>query len=133
MATQIPYQRNTTAIRDYTASATVTGGQLVEFTGDKAVGPAGANSVLVAGWVPYDGVSGDSLPVHQSGVVPCQASGSIAAGQRVVAAAGGQVAGIAAPAGTYAAADTTASRAIVGYAEAAITNGSFGPIRLALA
>ena len=64
-----------------TASANITGGQLVEVTGSGTVGPAGAASVKCVGVAAFDVASGSRVTVHAGGV------------QRIVAAAGGVTAG----------------------------------------
>lgn len=70
-----------------TASATITGGQLVTTAG--AV--AGAASTTVAGVAGHDAVSGQALTVFRVGVHRGTASGSIANGDSLCAAANGQV------------------------------------------
>lgn len=75
-----------------TASATVTGGQLVEVSGNRRVAPAGAVSLKVMGVAMRDAAAEAMLPVETAGVVALTASGAIAAGDRVQAAAAGQVA-----------------------------------------
>lgn len=82
-----------------TASATITGGQLVEVTGSGTVGPAGANSTKVVGIAAFDAVSGQRVSVHTGKIVQeAVASGAITAGDLVAAAAAGQVATNATPA-----------------------------------
>lgn len=76
----------------FTASAAVTGGQLVEVTGDRAVAPAAADSPSVVGVAGYDAAAGDPVTVFAGGVQQLVASGAIAAGDRVAAAADGAVA-----------------------------------------
>lgn len=103
------------------ASATVTGGRLVEVTGNGTVGPAGAASTKAIGMAAYDAASGGKVGVWPlPGVVhECTAAGAIAAGDGVVAAAAGAVATVGA--GTFqqlvgvamaAAADTNTCRFI---------------------
>lgn len=76
----------------YSASADVTAGQVVELTGDRAVGPAAADSAKVVGIAAFDAAVGDSVTVHSGGVQRPVASGAIAAGDKVAAAAAGKVA-----------------------------------------
>lgn len=71
----------------YTASAAITGGQLVEVTGPGSVGPAGAASTKCLGVAAFDCASGDRVTIHAGGV------------QRIIAAAGGVTAGDVASAG----------------------------------
>lgn len=79
----------------FTASATITGGQLVEVTGNMTVGPAGAASTKVIGVAERDAVSGASLTVSLTGPVwDLTATGAIAAGDVLCAAAAGTVAPI---------------------------------------
>lgn len=65
----------------YTASAALTGGQLLEVTGSGTVGPAGAASTKCVGVAAFDCASGDRVTIHAGGV------------QRITAAAGGVTAG----------------------------------------
>lgn len=96
------------------ASAAVTGGRLVEFTGDRTVGPAAAASNVVAGVALRDAALGQKVAVDHDGTHKLRASAAIAAGQRVIAAANGEVA----PAG--AAPD---ARQVVGFAREAAGAG----------
>lgn len=130
MASQVPYARPEESGRNYVTTGAVTGGRLVEYTGDKTVAHAAANSVKVAGWCPYDVASGGLAPVYRDGVVPCIASGAIAAGQRVVAGAAGVVVGLAAAGGAYAQAEAVGGRAVIGWAEAAAADTATVPIVL---
>lgn len=75
-----------------TASADVTGGQLLEISGNYQVRPAGAASTKVFGVAGQDTANGSSVTVHRGGVQRLVASGAIAAGDSVQAAAGGKVA-----------------------------------------
>lgn len=78
----------------FTASAAVTGGQLVEVTGDRTVGPAAAGSLKAIGHAGHDAPAGGRLTVHLNGagVQEGVASGAIAAGALLKAAAAGAVA-----------------------------------------
>lgn len=75
----------------YTASANVTGGQVVEVTGDRTVGPAGAGSVKFVGVAAHDAKTGAPVTVFSGGVQRPLASGAVDAGDNVVCAAGGKV------------------------------------------
>ncbi len=82
------------------ASATITGGQLVEVTGSGTVGPAGAASTKVVGVAAFDAAVNDNVTVYAGGVQHATASGAVTAGDVVQAAANGQVAsGTTAPIG----------------------------------
>jgi hypothetical protein len=67
------------------ASATITGGQLVTWTG--AV--AGDNATGVAGVAGHDAASGDSLTVYRIGVHTLTADGAITKGDPICSAASG--------------------------------------------
>lgn len=105
------------------ASAAVTGGRLVAFTGNRTVGPAGAGSLLVAGVALRDAAIGQKVAVQHDGTHSLRASGAITTGQRVIAAADGRVA----PAGA-----TPDARTVVGFAREAIADGADGLITLTL-
>lgn len=76
----------------FTASAAVTGGQLVEATTAGNVGPAGATSVKVIGVAAFDAAIGARVTVHIGKVVhEAVASGTVAVGDNLAAAAAGQV------------------------------------------
>lgn len=76
----------------FTASADVKGGRLVEVTGDREVGPAAAGSTKVAGVASFDATEGEVVTVYSGGVQRPVASGAVAAGDLVAAAADGKVA-----------------------------------------
>jgi predicted RecA/RadA family phage recombinase len=79
----------------FTASADITGGQLVAITGDLTVGPCGTASASAwRGVAANDAKSGEKVLVRSGGVVTLTASGAIAAGAPVVPAASGAVATI---------------------------------------
>lgn len=80
----------------FTASAAVTGGRLVVVTGDRTVGPAGADSAAVVGVAAFDAASGEPVTVftRAGGVQRLTASAAIAAGARVISASAGKVATI---------------------------------------
>ncbi|WP_369053902.1 capsid cement protein [Kineococcus terrestris] len=76
-----------------TASAAVTGGQLLIVSGPGTVAPSTAASGAWIGVAAYDAATGQRLTVHTgSGVHLLTAAGAIPAGARVAAAANGQVA-----------------------------------------
>lgn len=74
------------------ATAAVTGGQVVEITGTRAVAPTGGASVKVAGVALFDALVGSSMTVMSAGVHELIASAAINAGDLVTSAAAGQVA-----------------------------------------
>ena len=78
----------------FTASADVVGGRLVALTGNRTVGPAGADAATVLGVAGFDALSGESVTVYlrPTGVHPLVASGAIVAGAKVISAAAGKVA-----------------------------------------
>lgn len=77
-----------------TASAAITGGQLLEVSGDNTVAPAAAGSLKVVGQAGHDAAIGARVTIHAPGRPVCEAtaSGAIAAGDRLKAAAAGKVA-----------------------------------------
>lgn len=130
----------------YTVNAAVTAGQLVmpdSTTG--MVKPATAGAATVLGVARDDAApagSGSSsnfatlrpeVAVYSAPYeVKVKFAADCAFGVKVVAAASGQVTPITAAGGTYAAADTEASRNIVGYCTepAGVTSGNWGRIKL---
>lgn len=95
-----------------TASATITGGQIVENTGVGTVGPAGANSVKAVGVAGNDAVSGADVAVYPitGNVHETVSTAGSTTGDRLACAAAGAVAtGVAA---TLAAAGTDIGVAI---------------------
>lgn len=130
MAAEIEVKFGYPGIRiTYTCSAAVTAGQLVELTGDRTVGPAGAGSLKVVGvalWdVPAARASiqgpqvgdGSELTAVTLAVLPVTASGAVAAGDALIAAAAGAVA---------AAGAAPDARTVVGRSLQAIANGATG-------
>lgn len=73
-------------------SAAVTGGQVVAISGSNTVAPTSAATAAWFGVAAFDGATGDLVTVHRGGVHELTASGAIAAGANVVAAAAGAVA-----------------------------------------
>ena len=80
----------------FTPSVDVIGGRLVAVTGNRTVGPAGADSAAVVGVAGFDAVVGESVTVYArpAGVHSLVASGAIVAGVKVISAAAGKVATI---------------------------------------
>lgn len=79
----------------YAASATITGGQLLEVTGSGTVGPAGAASTKVVGVAGFDCSSGDQVTIYTGGVHKLVAgTGGVTAGDIVAAGAAGTVVAI---------------------------------------
>jgi hypothetical protein len=75
-----------------TTSATVTKGQLVYVSGVDTVAPTSAATGAWLGVAAHDAASGAQLVVWTKGVHEVAASGSITAGDNVIAAAAGAVA-----------------------------------------
>lgn len=105
-----------------TASATITGGQLLAVTGSGTVGPAGATALNWCGVAANDAASGAQVTFFAGGVQKLVASGTVTAGDIVVAAAAGQVSTLAAVT-TPTPGDVTGSRAMVGIALTTATTG----------
>src|ERR1044071_1430576 len=101
MAEDTPVFANGTAPWTLQASATVTGGRLVEVTGNGTVGPAGAASVKVLGVAAFAAASGAKVDVWPRAGLPHRVPGpgAISAGDNLAAGAAGVVAPIAA--GTF--------------------------------
>lgn len=78
--------------RPRTASAKVTGGQLVEVSGNDTVAPAAADSTGVVGVAGFDAAANDRVTIYSGGVQRPTASGAVTAGDLVAAAADGKVA-----------------------------------------
>lgn len=99
-----------------TASASITGGQLVAVSGNGTIAPAGASSAAVVGVAGHDAASGGRVTVYARGVVhESTASGAITAGAQLASGAAGTVASLAAAAGTTAG-DINNARAVIGVA-----------------
>ncbi|MBB2956976.1 DUF2190 family protein [Pseudoclavibacter helvolus] len=77
----------------FTASADVIGGRLVAVTGNRTVGPAGADSAAVVGVAGFDAPIGEQVTVYTraQGVQQLTASAAIAAGAKVSSATAGKV------------------------------------------
>ncbi|MCQ4148682.1 DUF2190 family protein [Rhodococcus qingshengii] len=74
-----------------TASAAITGGQLVYVTGNETVGPTTAATAAWFGVAANDAAIGEKVTIHRGGAHELAASGPIAAGARVIPAAAGAV------------------------------------------
>jgi predicted RecA/RadA family phage recombinase len=74
------------------AGADLKKGQVVEITGDAVVSPTSAASAKVLGVAMFDAKSGEEVAVETEGLFKLIASGTIAAGSKVVSAVGGKVA-----------------------------------------
>jgi len=98
-----------------TASAAITGGQLVRVSGSGTVAPTSAASADWLGVAAADAASGAVVTVFSGGVQRCTASGSITAGANVEGAAAGAVASHT---------NGTADANIVGLALTSATNGN---------
>jgi len=96
------------------ASADITGGQLLEVSGDETVKPAAAASAKWVGYAGYDVSSGDYVTVFSGGIQHPTASGAVAAGDLLVADTGGKV---------KTAGATPAAGTVVGVALAAAADG----------
>lgn len=76
----------------FTASAAITGGQVVEVSGNRTVAPAAAASAKAVGTAGHDAASGDQVVVHLPGPVDkAPAAAAIVAGAKVEAAAAGKI------------------------------------------
>jgi hypothetical protein len=73
------------------ASATITGGQLVEVSGSGTVGPAGAGSTKVVGVAAFDAASGARVTVWPGAIHEVTCAANVTAGNTLKAAATGQV------------------------------------------
>jgi hypothetical protein len=99
-----------------TASATITGGQLLIVSGNGTVGPAGAGAANVVGVAAFDAVNTDRISYFPRGKVHVStASGGITAGDQVISAAAGKVSTLAAAAAATAG-DINAAREVIGVA-----------------
>jgi len=105
-----------------TASAAITGGQLLAVSGSGTVAPSGANATNWVGVAAQDAASGAGVTVLSGGVQRLTTSGTVTAGDIVVCAAAGAVSTLAVVS-TPTAADVTNTRAIVGIALTTATTG----------
>lgn len=105
------------------ASATIVGGNLVEVTGAGTVGPAGATSAKVIGTAAFDAASGAGVTVYLGCIInESIASGTVTAGDQVVAGAAGTVATLVTAVGATAS-DINNARALIGVAINTATTG----------
>lgn len=74
----------------FKASTAITGGRLVEVTGNRTVGTAGVDSAKTIGVAGFDAAIGEDVTVFIGGVQRLTAAGVIAAGAPVTAAAAGK-------------------------------------------
>lgn len=112
-----------------TASAAITGGQLVAVSGSGTVATAGAGTASWLGVAAFDAVANDRVTIYTSGEQELTASGAITAGDVLVTAATGQVSTIAAVT-TPTAADVSSTRAIVGVALTTAATGAKVRVKL---
>jgi len=113
-----------------TASASITAGQLVAVSGVSTVAAAGANAVNWLGVAGFDATSADLVTIYADGVQELVTTGTVTAGDLVVAAASGTVSTLAAVT-TPTAADVSNTRAIVGVALTTATTGLKVRVKLA--
>jgi hypothetical protein len=104
------------------ASATIVGGNLLAVSGVGTAAPAGANAGNVIGVAASDAANGETVTYFTEGVHELVTSGTVTAGDIVVAAAGGLVSTLAAVT-TPTAADVTNTRGIIGVALTTATTG----------
>lgn len=95
MADYLP-KFNGGAVVTFTATAAITGGQVVAVNGVRSVAPAGADSGAIAGVAARDAKTGEQVAVFVGGGVVHKvvASAEITAGAKVTSATGGKVAPI---------------------------------------
>jgi hypothetical protein len=93
------------------ASATITGGQVIEVSATGTVGPAAAASAAVVGVAGFDVTANQEVVVFRGGIQELVANGTVTAGQQVETAAAGQV-------------RTLAAGRAVGVAMTTATNGN---------
>lgn len=113
-----------------TTAAAITAGRLVELSAARTVQHAAAASLKVVGVaVQTSDAAGDKVAIATGGVWNLTATGAIAAGDQVIAAANGTVSTLAAAAAATLA-DINNARAVVGVALEAIAGGAAGPVLL---
>lgn len=98
MADYMPVLQGVPPMSGVTASATITGAQLLESTGVNTVGPAGVNSVKVIGVAAHDAITGAGVTFHPitGNIHETVSTAGSTAGDRITAAAAGAVASTAA-------------------------------------
>lgn len=107
---------------NYSATAAITGGQLVAMSGNRTMRPAQAGDV-VAGWCPYDVAVGQDGPCYRARRVPVITAGAVVAGQQAIAGANGQAAARPAAAAAYTPTDVENAAKVCGHFE---TGGAGG-------
>lgn len=91
MADHLPLFKPGQAV-SFTATTAITGGRVVEVTGNRSVGTAPAASAKAIGTAGHDAAIGDQVVVHLAGLVDtAPAAAAVAAGALVEAAAAGKV------------------------------------------
>lgn len=116
----LTYTVGATAVSNAPVSG-VTPAQVVEFSADRTVIPAGATSMVVAGVALHDQAIGGKVSVASAGVWPLKAAGVITAGARLISAAAGTV---------VVAGAAPDARSVIGIALEAIGNGAVGRVKL---
>jgi len=106
-----------------TASAAITGGQLLAVSGSGTIAPAAAGSANWIGVAAADTASGGRVPFYPRGVIhETLADGSITAADQLQTGATGKVKALAAAAAD-AASDINAARAVIGVALTTAADG----------
>lgn len=91
MANHLPKFKPGQAVT-FDTTAAITGGQVVEVSGDRSVAPATAASAKAIGTAGHDAKSGDKVVVHLAGPVDtAKAAAAVLAGVNVEAGAAGTV------------------------------------------
>lgn len=112
------------------ASTTILGGQLVGVSGPGTVAPTTTAQSSWVGVAAFDANTGDTVTVFAGGVQRLTASGAVAAGDLLIAAATpGQVSTLG-PVTTPTAADVTNTRAVVGVALTSSASGGLVEVAL---
>ena len=122
MADYTPIAFPGSAIGHLRASATIVGGNVVAVSGVNTVAPAGANAQNVVGVAVSDAANGDTVTYETEGIHELVTTGTVTAGDIVVAAAAGTVSTLAVVT-TPTPADVTNTRAIIGIALTTATTG----------
>lgn len=123
MAEHVPHYDGGRPAKTYTASGAITAGQLVKLVGNMTVSTCTNDSTAAIGVAGVDAADTALVPVYEVGVHDLTASGAIAAGALVTAAASGAVKTVGA--GTF--------DQVVGKALEAISDTAKGRIQLNLA
>ncbi len=119
-----------------TASAAVTGGRLVELTGNRTVGPAAAASEKVVGISLYDAAINEKVTIVSEGVWLIRCEATVVAGDYVQAAGAaanaGSVTPVAASGAAYVQAEANRWRTVVGRALEGATAPADAPIKMSV-